>query len=366
MEFLTSGSITGDNEHIRSIVEILVNDFGFPPQMDFGENVKNLAEMANEQEKSIEGRTLQPGEELGDEDDLGNLFDSEDELVENTENEPPTNLDNGDTHEPYSLKASKSLLDQVLNQDPKVNQWKLKPKKRKRSDMTGCDAAKKSKKQPLVMKCNQCDKMVTKQGMIKHLIRHVDLPDEAKPYKVIDGYQCQRCSFVKKGEHHVREHTVKKHGYLNDHFFKSKGSLEDMFTFEGIQQKGHAPMLGGFFCGKCHKTFETPEYFQKHCKLPHIYKCDICDTRFVKKTLQKRHMDFAHIRKNDLKFCQYCDRSFLHTSLLNIHVKNVHDLKCDMCHKKFESKYAKKHHVMKEHHYCDTCDVKVTLPCSHT
>lgn len=223
-------------------------------QFDFEEPQESGLEESEGEEKIIEGRTLQPGEDPGDEDeDLGDLFgpeDEEKEKTENSENEPPASRD--DSHIDYSVfygPDSPSHADQVPNQDPKITPLKIskkdlpKQKKRKRSGSNDFEDAKKPRKprvkQPLDMRCNECAIMVTKKGRFKHLMPHIKVPHESKPYKVNEGYQCQHCSFVKKGEHHVREHTVKKHGYLNQHF-RSKGgnSLDDMFTFEGIQQYG--------------------------------------------------------------------------------------------------------------------------------
>lgn len=62
----------------------------------------------------------------------------------------------------------------------------------------------------------------------------------------------------------------------------------------------------------------------------HLFECEICKKKFIKKDYYKRHM----LSHNDAFTCHICSKKFFHGYHLKQHMdfhKEVRDYKCDIC-----------------------------------
>ena len=62
----------------------------------------------------------------------------------------------------------------------------------------------------------------------------------------------------------------------------------------------------------------------------HLFECDICNKKFIKKDYYKRHM----LSHEDAFTCHICSKKFFHGYHLKQHMdfhKEVRDYKCDIC-----------------------------------
>ena len=224
-------------------------------------------------------------------------------------------------------------------------------------------------------KCYKCDLVYTQMAdLTKKFLDHKNSPH---PY---DCGSCDKKFTLKEFRisHRVQVHrivirkkTIQKCetcGKITD----SPVALADHISFvhHGIKLYG---------CEICEKRFSKKDIFRKHMKRQHqeiFYTCLICEQTFGNIMSLGNHMVLhpEHQLKNPYK-CAICDFEFDSTEKLTNHMSENHsdrkdgivlnfNFKCDACDKKFDSKIALSDHVANQHGKingkikCDFCDMR--------
>ena len=96
-------------------------------------------------------------------------------------------------------------------------------------------------------------------------------------------------------------------------------------------------------CEKEHCTvLELKEHMKTHAK--DSFQCNLCQKKFASKFCHKRHVD-----KRSNQKCTECGESFCNKQDLKLHKSEIHNVKsCEMCNKVFDLKNYK-YHMYSEH-----------------
>ena len=103
-------------------------------------------------------------------------------------------------------------------------------------------------------------------------------------------------------------------------------------------------------CEPCGKSYKGVSGFKRHQKthsMQKLYRCLICEKKFVTNGELKSHFMIHSTIKEQFK-CNVCDRKFISLRYLKLH-KRIHDdakHKCDICEKKFDTNAELKSHIM--------------------
>ncbi len=79
-----------------------------------------------------------------------------------------------------------------------------------------------------------------------------------------------------------------------------------------------------------YKSIINPNINEEKENDEHLFECDICNKKFIKKDYYKRHM----LSHEDAFTCHICSKKFFHGYHLKQHMdfhKEVRDYKCDIC-----------------------------------
>lgn len=145
------------------------------------------------------------------------------------------------------------------------------------------------------------------------------------------------------------------------------------------------PYAKPYQCAKCGKSYEQPQYLNRHVKTDHAQlfarddcnetflstsalishtkqvhieadlSCPICDQLLTSEMAVNRHMRSIHkIEETPMKFkCNICNVEFARTQDLNRHANDVHEkrtsFKCTQCQKEFAQKDALSRHLKGVH-----------------
>jgi hypothetical protein len=115
-------------------------------------------------------------------------------------------------------------------------------------------------------------------------------------------------------------------------------------------------------CKECGKQFTRPDILERHIKTihePHMYKCDLCEQTFNRKSSLIRHVE-NHTDKNGVvNQCSKCDKIFCTFKQLDSHFSANHeDLSCEHCGQSFKSKSSLNHHVKtRVASDCESCGI---------
>lgn len=108
-------------------------------------------------------------------------------------------------------------------------------------------------------------------------------------------------------------------------------------------------------CTFCDKSFSDSSNFSKHKKIhgESYLKCDLCHRKFNSKKMIALHMEYH--RNNKPVKCRHCSRVFHFESMLKKHVKNAHHdsplskFRCSFCDEIFKSLREKWDHEWDVH-----------------
>ena len=108
-----------------------------------------------------------------------------------------------------------------------------------------------------------------------------------------------------------------------------------------------------YMCHFCGKSFECAQNFSDHQLLDQCtpYKCDVCGMKFMLES------NFYHHKKNAHKMCHICGKSFeLARDLSNHQLMEHHPFfKCDICDTEFLKESNFNHHKDTAHKMCHLC-----------
>ncbi|KAG0476403.1 hypothetical protein HPP92_012820 [Vanilla planifolia] len=190
------------------------------------------------------------------------------------------------------------------------------------------------KHQGKVFECpvENCDKKFTFQG---NMTRHVKkLHDGDLPCKVATQHICKEPGCEKT--------------------FKYLSKLKKHETSHAKQEYLE------IICGEqgCTKLFINRESLRAHIESCHKYvKCEVCETRQLKKNIKQHQRTHEHVAKPKLK-CSFegCEHTYSRKSNLKKHVKAIHEklrpfaCRTSGCHQKFHYKHVRDAHE-KTHYY---------------
>ncbi|XP_022833980.1 uncharacterized protein LOC111361803 [Spodoptera litura] len=169
--------------------------------------------------------------------------------------------------------------------------------------------------------CEICGVEVTKNNVLAHLRRHVNL----RPYKC--NYDNCRRRFKDKGDlkKHILIHYPDRQyscTYCNRKFPR-KSRLNEHIA---MHLRGYKVQ-----CDYCHEMFSSKMHLSKHIKRAHSpnskkYICDICGIVISSRRGIVRHLLYGHGTEKDVQ-CQLCKKVFSHNVGLKDHYLKHHNIK---------------------------------------
>ncbi|KAJ8704825.1 hypothetical protein PYW08_012145 [Mythimna loreyi] len=170
-------------------------------------------------------------------------------------------------------------------------------------------------------KCEICGRVVTKNNMLAHMRRHVDV----KPYK---------CSYKPCGKRFGDKGDLKRH--LNIHFPDSQHRCPVCHRRFSRRFRLAKHMRNGCRraqCNDCGQLFSTKFFLAQHIKNAHgpypklrEYLCDICEMVTYNRRCIIQHLKYGHGTVNDTK-CQICKKDYFKCEILKEHYLSHHNLK---------------------------------------
>ena len=223
------------------------------------------------------------------------------------------------------------------------------------------------------VKCDQCDKMITKGNLGRHIKNvHEKIP-RLKPTQDVET-QCPKCGKMFLSEDKMKKHlwaTCNDKKYYCDQCEKSFKSNVALRSHKEIIHEGKTD---NYSCDQCGKTFSRPTTLTAHIQQVHEniknFKCEQCPTRFATKTAMKNHIKAVHEGIKD-HMCSECGKSFSVAETLRNHIASVHrkerPFSCEFCEQTFSEKKSVVKHVStvhkKEWNYaCNQCPSKFSTP----
>ena len=267
------------------------------------------------------------------------------------------------------------------------------------------------------LKCKNCEKSFTKLGPLKNHLKNI--------HSGAGLHNCTICKNTFFRESTLIKHLAKKHKDDNVTKLTKKqqifncDSCDKNFRFQSILKRHIEIVHEGkrLKCNFCSMTFTTSHNIIKHFSVLHagkgVFKCELCEKRFLKKTTLSTHVHTMHNVKADetvdddspIKFyehvivevknsmkkfkrsscekpfdqsfhsegksenfkCNFCEETFKFLRKYKIHLKSTHDgqgiFECETCSKTFIKETTLQIHAMKKHHgqgeeikKCRLCD----------
>ncbi|XP_063632103.1 PR domain zinc finger protein 5-like isoform X7 [Cydia splendana] len=205
--------------------------------------------------------------------------------------------------------------------------------------------------------------------MVHHLIeRHgkklyTDIKNHILPFKFDDDkLRCVMCKVEFNSFKHLQEHMIV-------HFRNYVCDICDSGFINRRMQRAHAKthLTGKFVCSTCSKVFDTVLKLKSHERQVHstikYNKCGYCSEKFKDFKHKLKHLTDVHGIKKEKSKCKACDKAFSSPSALSVHIKRNHLIerhhKCDQCEMTFYSIRELEHHLVKHsgtrEFQCDVC-----------
>ncbi|RWS21260.1 zinc finger protein 808-like isoform X2 [Leptotrombidium deliense] len=120
----------------------------------------------------------------------------------------------------------------------------------------------------------------------------------------VKKYKCSLCAKIFNTKLIVANHVQTEHN-------AAKSSIFEHFHDEDVQEE----------------EFKTPECEQQRLSYEvngvKMFKCNICDTLFTRKSSGRRHIRQVHNKEENYE-CNICDTKFIHLSKFKKHMQKVH------------------------------------------
>ena len=186
--------------------------------------------------------------------------------------------------------------------------------------------SKKSVKKKNYVQCEECDKTILKDSLLKHI---QDVHDKS------NKVQCSICDKFLAGPFSLKEHIKAIHDKIMTHH-----------------------------CPECQKGFSHLSNMNRHIRLVHqnmvvsskYVNCHICQ-KVVKDTSLKKHIKAIHERTRE-HVCSYCNKAFSQRFTLKEHISAKHvkqyEHKCALCHRQFAHKTNFTRHMRTVHSDSDS------------
>lgn len=189
--------------------------------------------------------------------------------------------------------------------------------------------------EPKSFQCNICGKQFPREdNMLGHKKRIHDMERNEK---------CDQCDYSAFKKYELKKHQVKVHT-VQERSFKC-GHCEQDFTCANNLKRHKFNVHEKWKhhkCDHCEALFRSPGRLKEHIDAKHIpstlktkdIKCDICHKKFDKKDNLRTHKYFIHEEKDRHK-CEICEKIFTRKNFFQSHIK-VHlnkqiKVKCNIC-----------------------------------
>ncbi|XP_021699285.1 zinc finger protein 62 [Aedes aegypti] len=156
---------------------------------------------------------------------------------------------------------------------------------------------------------------------------------------------CDKCGFAGENFYNLEKHCKNVHDHRGYATCCGRRFYKKRQLYEHCQRHVNPDT---FHCEICKKSFPDSEGLEKHNQWIHTpdsekpFKCEICDSVFIKEYLLKNHLMYHLAIEQKIYYCKDCDRPFGAPSYLRTHLEAIHGAAsswvCDICAKGFSHK----------------------------
>ena len=231
-------------------------------------------------------------------------------------------------------------------------------------------------------KCDQCDKSF---GYNKDLNRHKHTVHAAgkirktrgrkkKPVPIqntTETFACDQddCTYIGKTISLLKEHKKRQH--------RPRFKCEDCgrtfgFNKDLNRHKRRVHSAPEYFCEECNRFYKSKRSYDDHIKcheadyVKPLFECDVCRKKFSTKYVLASHVKAEHLGLKKSYVCPLCGQNFTQKNSLRQHAAvhtGVRPYVCDICGKAFSyENVLRGHRLLHEQHIrryqCEVCEKK--------
>jgi stress-induced morphogen len=284
--------------------------------------------------------------------DLVDLKEEPDDVPCDSENEPVLTEDDEDVRPLTPKEESEEEVDEKTAVKLKPKQASAKRKRRPPTEKRPKkDKTTRSKKYHYIHDgrkeiCPECGKLIVHSYMKNHLLTHVEMTEEEKPF------ECPECKkrfkFASVLATHKKTHSDDRKFKCEfcELTFKRSDSRRYHVMIKHLDEKPNA-------CTLCPMRFSHPHHLVRHARvhtLERKFECELCKKKLASKASVIEHM-VTHTNQMDF-ICDVCSKAFRTKKYLKRHYV-VHtgekNYSCQICGEKFAYNVLLKAHAAKIH-----------------